>query len=283
MTYVATSRQAESPSAGPAHAGHGPTGRRHVEGLPTPQSLVEMLPGALQEDEFCVRFVAALDEALGPLFATLDCIDSYFDPLLAPADFVDWLASWVGIEVDETWDPARRRSLVRNAVVLYRMRGTAPGLAAHLRLYAGVTPEIEETGGCVWSQTADTALPGVATPSLTVRLRVDDDEGLRLNTISRIVAASRPAQVPYVVELIAGGETVQVAEDEADTPVSGASGDGAGGDGPPSGADDAGDVGAVDLPGSEHIELAVQAPTIDDGEAEAALEDLPPAGGGEDV
>jgi phage tail-like protein len=236
VTYVLSSRQtAEATPEG---------GRLHVEGLANPRPLVEQLPAALQEDDFCCRFVAALDEVVAPLFATLDCFDSYLDPALAPEDFVDWLASWVGIEVDETWPADRRRTLVDNAVVLYRIRGTAPGLAAHLRLYSGATPEIEESGGCVWSQAAGTPFPGQPRPHLTVRLQVAGDEGVRLSTVSRIVAASRPAHVPYVVELISGGETQQAGEELGTDPGAGAA------DAP----------GAVELPGSESIELSAPTP-----------------------
>ena len=98
--------------------------------------------------------MAAFDEIVAPLFSTLDCLDSYLDPKLAPHDFVDWLASWVGVDIDETWTLERRRRLILDAVALYRIRGTAAGLAAHVNLYAGVTPEIAENGGCEWSQTA---------------------------------------------------------------------------------------------------------------------------------
>ena len=69
--------------------------------------------------------MSAFDEVLAPLFTTLDCFDSYLDPELAPVDFVDWLASWVGVDIDETWTLERRRRLIQNAAVLYRIRGTA--------------------------------------------------------------------------------------------------------------------------------------------------------------
>jgi phage tail-like protein len=251
LTYVLTSRQ--SPDGVASHVGRG-----HVDGLPTPKSIVDLMPAALQDDDFCVRFVTGLDDVMAPLFATLDCVDTYLDPMLAPPDFVEWLASWVGIEVDETWDLDARRSLVRNAVVLYRIRGTAPGLAAHLRLYTGATPTIEETGGCIWSQTADTPFPGQATPTLKVRVTVDDDEGLRLSTISRIVASSGPAHIPYLVELVVGGGAVQSLDEEGESEE---------------GAADA--PGAVSLPGSETIELAPQAPATQE-DMEAPADETPP-------
>jgi len=218
-----------------------------VEGLPTPHPLVAMLPSALQEDDFCTRMVSALDDVLAPIFSTLDCFPAYLDPALAPDDFVDWLASWVGVDIDETWTLERRRRLIQEAVALYRVRGTAAGLAAHIRLYAGATPEIEESGGCAWSQTADSALPGSPEFRVTVRLRVDDDSGLRRTTVARIVDAARPAHVPYHLEIVVGGTTI--AGEEA--PEGGAAADA---------------PGAVALPGSDTIELAAQGPVSEEEE-----------------
>lgn len=235
MTYVASRPVAE-------RSGSPVAGRGHVEGLATPWAIAGQLPGALQEDDLCQRMMAAFDEVMAPIFVTLDCFDAYLDPKLAPEDFVEWLASWVGVEIDETWTLERRRQLIRDAVVLYRMRGTAAGLAAHVRLYAGVGPEIEESGACAWSQTADHPIPGRSSPDLTVRVHVEDQAGVRQSTLSRIVGASRPAHIPYRVEIVVAGTAV---ESPAESPAGEA-------------APDA--PGAVDLPGSDHIELAPQAP-----------------------
>jgi phage tail-like protein len=228
--------------------------RGTVEGLPTARPIVEMLPAALQEDEFCRRMVAALDEVIAPVFTTLDCFDAYLDADLAPDDFVDWIASWVGLDIDETWSLERRRTLIKNAAILYRIRGTAAGLAAHLALYAGATPTISDNGGCEWSQTPDSPFPGVARPRIDVRLVVDDDTGIRRGTVNRIVDACRPAHIPCSVEIVVGGTTIE-AEDTSD---------------PDAVAADA--PGAVALPGADHIELAVQRPTSveeEEGSAEA--------------
>ena len=217
-----------------------------IENLPTPRPIGEQLPAAFQEDEFCQRMMAAFDDVLAPIFTTLDCIDSYLDPQIAPPDFVEWLASWVGVDIDETWTLERRRRLIQEAVVLYRIRGTAAGIAAHVGLYAGTTPEIEDNGGCTWSETADTAFPGSPVPRLTVRLRVDDVEAIRQTTVARIVNASRPAHVPFQVEIVVGGETLAGLQPEE------------------SGGTDEAAPGAVDLPGSERIELAPQGPETEE-------------------
>ena len=234
-----------------------------VEGLATPHPIVERLPGVLQEDDFCCRMVAALDEVLAPIFSTLDCFDAYLNPALAPDDFVDWLASWVGVEIDETWTIERRRRLILDAVELYRVRGTSGGLANHIALYAGVRPEIHDSGGCAWSQSAGGALPGSPDPRLVVRLHVEDENSVRRTTVSRIVDAARPAHVPYQLEIVVGGTAVPSGDE---TPAE-------------AGAPNA--PGAVALPGSEHIELARQGPeAVEEAEGEdvaAGPDQAPPA------
>ena len=249
MTFVASGRRTQETDLAAVNA----IMRGLIEGLPTPRPIGAELPSVFQEDEFCQRMMSALDEVLAPLFTTLDCFDSYLDPQLAPPDFVDWLAGWVGIDIDETWTLERRRHLIQDAAILYRVRGTAAGLASHVHLYVGVTPQIVDSGGCTWSQTADSPMPGSPRPHLTVRLRMDDPGDVRRNTVNRIVAASRPAHVPYDLELIVGGDQVPApADGPAPSVATGSTG--------AAPVTDAHAPGAIDLPGSEHIELAPQAP-----------------------
>lgn len=225
--------------------------RGMIEGLINPRPFGPELPALLQDDEFCMRFVQAFDDAFAPLFATLDSLWAYFDTQLAPEDFLDWLSGWVGVEVDENWTLERRRQLIHEVAALYRLRGTSIGLAAHIQLYAGVAPEIDENGGCLWSQTADTPLPGAPDPYLSVRLRVPDPSKIQRRTLEGIVGESRPAHLIYSVEIqTSGGEVIDsVATDEAE------------------GAADA--PGAVSLPGSESIDLAPPGPEEDRGDEES--------------
>jgi phage tail-like protein len=149
-----------------------------------------------QEDELAQRFLAAFDEVLAPVLCTLDNIDAYFDPVLAPADFLAWLGSWVGLTLDENWPPERERALVAEAAGLFRWRGTVKGLAAHLALYLGTTPEVRETGGVDWS-----AIPGAPVedgdPRLTVTVRVPDPSSVDQARVHAIIEATKPAHVPH--------------------------------------------------------------------------------------
>jgi phage tail-like protein len=161
-----------------------------------------MLPGLYQEDDFARRLTSGLDDVLAPVFCTLDNLDAYFDPNLAPADFIGWLAGWVGLTLDENWPVERQRALIAQAAELYRWRGTARGLAAHLALYTGTEPEILDTGGCQWSKTPGAPLPSTAEARVTVRVRVADPSSVDRRRIERIVTAAKPAHVLHEIEVL---------------------------------------------------------------------------------
>jgi phage tail-like protein len=173
-----------------------------IEGLESPHPLGQALPALYQEDEFTQRFTAALDEVLAPIFCTLDNLEAYFDPRLAPGDFVAWLAGWVGLTLDEHWPVDRQRALIAQAGELYRWRGTARGLAAHIALYTGTEPEVVDSGGCEWSATPGSTIPGTAEPRLTVRVRVPDPATVDQRRIEAIVAAAKPAHVLHEIEVL---------------------------------------------------------------------------------
>ena len=63
-----------------------------------------MLPAMFHDDDLSQRLCGGLDDVIAPVPATLDSFWAYLDPALAPVDFVEWLAGWVGLELDQTWD-----------------------------------------------------------------------------------------------------------------------------------------------------------------------------------
>ena len=118
-----------------------------VDGLDTPLPLLLALPGPYQEDYFTARFVGAFDDALAPVLCTLDSLAAYVDPDLAPGDFVNFVAAWVGTELDEQSSLAERRVAVRSAVTAYRRRGTVRGLTELAARVTGGDVDITESGG----------------------------------------------------------------------------------------------------------------------------------------
>jgi phage tail-like protein len=178
-----------------------------VDGLRSAVDVIGLLPSIYQDDEFTRQFVSGFDDVLAPVFITLDSLEAYVDPHLTPDDFLPWLASWVGVVLAEDWPVERQRALVANAVHIYRYRGTAMGLRAELQLYTGGEVEINETGGCVWSQRPNgDAFPGEDVPRVAIRVTVADRASVSDVTVDSIVAAAKPAHVVHSIEIVERGE-----------------------------------------------------------------------------
>jgi phage tail-like protein len=108
---------------------------------------MRFLPRIFQEqDELMGRFVMLFESFWGPIEQQVDHLADYFDPLLAPADLLPWLAAWIDLVLDERWPEAMRRRLMRSAVGLYRRRGTRRGLQEYLELYTGARVKLSEHG-----------------------------------------------------------------------------------------------------------------------------------------
>jgi phage tail-like protein len=177
--------------------------RGSVDGLRSAVDVIGLMPSIYQDDEFTRQFVSGFDDVLAPVFVTLDSLEAYVDPHLTPEDFLPWLAGWVGVVLAEDWPVSRQRALVANAVHLYRYRGTAMGLRAELQLYTGGEVEINETGGCVWSQRPNgDAFPGEDVPRVAIRVTVADRATISEVTVDSIVAAAKPAHVVHSIEIV---------------------------------------------------------------------------------
>lgn len=176
--------------------------RGMVDGLETPHPIGALLPALYHEDDFAQALTAGLDQVLAPVFATLDAVEAYIDPSTAPPDFLDWLASWVGIELDAAWPEQGRRSLVRRAIELYTWQGTVRGLTMLIETYTGITPEIEDSGAVAWSPTPGAELPGDDTATLTIRVRVPGDTAIDTTRLQRLITSATPAHMVLQVEVL---------------------------------------------------------------------------------
>jgi phage tail-like protein len=178
--------------------------RKGVTGLVSPHPMGPTLPAIYQDDDFTQRFLGALDQVYAPIWSTLDNLEAYLDPRFAPDDFLAWLATWVGIALDESWDEDRRRLIVARAVDLYRMRGTAAALAGQVEIQTGGSVEIVENGASGWSVDPGGELPGSPEPLVVVRVRVPDPKAIDANRLDALVASAKPAHVMHRIELVKG-------------------------------------------------------------------------------
>jgi len=173
-----------------------------VRSLISPHPLGEALPALFQEDGFTQRFMSAFDAALAPIFSTLDNLPAYFDPWLTPPDFLEWLGSWFGLALDDSWSVERRRAALAGAFDFYRMRGTVKGLKAQLETLTGGTVEIIDTGGVATSTKAGEALPGSPNFALMVRVAVDEPSAINDSRLDALIATAKPAHVTHKVQLV---------------------------------------------------------------------------------
>jgi phage tail-like protein len=175
--------------------------RGAVPGLGTPYPIGSLMPAVYQEDPAAMAWTAGLDEVLAPAISTLDCIGAYVDPLLAPADFIAWLAGWFGTVLDDDWPVRRRRAAVARSVVLFRQSGTVAGLRALVELVTDGEVEIVDSGGVIWSQRPNTPPPGRDEAAVEVRVSAVPGSQLDLKVIDELVAAAKPAHVAHRVEV----------------------------------------------------------------------------------
>jgi phage tail-like protein len=100
-----------------------------------------------------------------------------FGAATAPYPWLDWLAGWLGTELDARWSDATRRDVVAQAFTRNAGRGTAGGLRELIALALGLDVRITEPG-------ADAGLweLGTATLGATTQLAAGEAQGAVLAT-----------------------------------------------------------------------------------------------------
>jgi phage tail-like protein len=166
----------------PAHALGDPLRRPTGEGLQ--RSDGEPLR---RNQDFLARMLLIFEALWEPLEQRQDHIAMYFDPRTCPAELLPWLGAWLDITVDPHWPEDRRRSLLAEAMELFRWRGTAYAMSRMIEVSTGLTPVITE----------DAATPFV----IRVRVAIPPGSSVRPEVIEDLVRAHKPAHVGYVLEM----------------------------------------------------------------------------------
>lgn len=177
--------------------------RRAIDGLASPFPLGDQVPSMLADDEFLQRFLAALDNVISPALNTLDCLPSYFDPWLAPIDFVKYLGSWMLVDaLDEDAPEDAIRHAVDAASYLSTIRGTQRALEAVLVPRQARSITVDDSGSVAVSTTSTqpSDWPEVSPPLVKVIVELNDpDDEQVLGRISRLTRNFVPAHVQIEV------------------------------------------------------------------------------------
>jgi phage tail-like protein len=105
---------------------------------------LKLLPAIYQQDELMGRFLMLFESFLAPIEMQIDHNADYYDPRLAPPEFLPWLASWTGMALDNQLSLKTRRRLLHASAALFRKRGTRRGLEEYLEIYTGGKVQIME-------------------------------------------------------------------------------------------------------------------------------------------
>lgn len=186
-----------TPPPAPEEAGEPP--RAHsAPGVPKNYSTyLKYLPPIYSADDFMGRFLLIFESILSPIERTVGNLHYYFDAQMTPPEALPWLASWLGLVLDERWPEEQRRTLILAAVELYQWRGTRRGLSEFLRLYTSLTPEIVEQGVGRRAATHADAY------RFTVRVRAPDPAQVDRAMVEAIIEAEKPAHTGYTLEIVA--------------------------------------------------------------------------------
>jgi phage tail-like protein len=105
-------------------------------------SSMSYLPHPFHEEpvsaNFLDRYLSYFDTVFSEIETRIEGFAGYLDPYGVPREFLPWLGSWFDIEFLAQWPEATQRRFVRQAIVLFRQRGTIAGLQEMIRLHTGV-------------------------------------------------------------------------------------------------------------------------------------------------
>ena len=105
---------------------------------------LRFLPEIYESDDFTSRFLMLFESFWKPISRQIDQAENYFDPLLTPSELLPWLASWLGLPIDDHLPIERNRVLIQNAMQLSQQRGTVAALKKYLEIYTAGQVEIVE-------------------------------------------------------------------------------------------------------------------------------------------
>lgn len=199
------------------------TGRQYLDGTGLnlyvrPRSrYLQYLPTLYREVDFIGRLLKIFEQAFDPIVQSLNVMWANLDPLTSPEALLPFLAHWVGWNLDARWSPEQQRRLIRNAMEIYRWRGTRQGLRLFLHLYTDLPLDdhLPETEKHICIQGASykafylgdshlgqgTAVGRGRPYHFIVRLHCEPDRPIEESLVRYIIEQEKPAFCTYELSI----------------------------------------------------------------------------------
>ena len=171
------------------------------------------LPEIYRDVDFIGRLLKIFEQAFEPTVQTLDALWAYLDPLMTSEAMLPFLAHWVGWPINPALTLNRQRYLIRQAIEIYRWRGTRRGLRFYLHLFTDLPldehlPEDEKhisirevfSRGLLIGDTRlnrDSFIGGGQPYHFIVVLRPDNPNQIDKKLIHQIIEQEKPAFCTY--------------------------------------------------------------------------------------
>jgi phage tail-like protein len=181
-----------------------PEGRGVADTLPS--GYLKYLPAIYWSDPFMGRFLRIFEDILSPLQATVNRRSEQFDPSLAPPLMLQLLSTWVGADEFGEFPETQMRRIIKNAVLLHRLRGTKQGLKLALEVVTNKRAYITEySPGLVLGEDAILGLNTSLQTGQPLQVHVVFDcpeSEVSIGLVHDIIRRYKPAGTVYTVAFV---------------------------------------------------------------------------------
>lgn len=111
-------------------------------------SFVDYLPEIYRENEkddsFLARYLGIFQSVYIDLEDRIDNTPVHFDAEKTSKDFLNWMADWLSVKNASIWGEKKLRTLIKESVSIYKMKGTKASISKIVKEYTGIEPIIVE-------------------------------------------------------------------------------------------------------------------------------------------
>lgn len=177
------------------------------------KNYIRYLPTIYQlNSNFLKNFLWIHQDIIESITKKLDNIHLLFNPYTTREDFIPWLGMWLGIVFDPDLPLEKKRFIIKNAALLYSIRGTSRALKTWMKLITDLESEIIENKwpykGFRIGVTSSISIDSIILPPMNLAhcfivkmpVRFEEISEEALIKIHRVIQNEKPAHTNYFLQ-----------------------------------------------------------------------------------